>query len=463
MTRRCIYCGQDHDLSESDIIPDALTNARVLNRNDCRIEHNNKFSDMFESRVIDALGFITNELDIKSSKGKKYAAYDAVVNIEGKDYNLKLHGDNEIFNGRVIKSSDNKHMISSYDRAVKIAKDESKVQSLDINTIEIQKKVSINNEIFFDISMYRMLSKIAFEWYCAKNDVSGYCPEFSDIIDFITTGNGTNPVSIIQEEEIYKMVDQLGNLGSHILFAFEKEDGEIDVIISLFGLLMYRVVVAKQKPSICVNNYLYTELRTDSSRKEIVHRSTEEAQERFYGMFAQDKFVSAGVFNGVSIMIPKIMASMKNVGIYPLWFNITQYLSKVNTDTIKPNDIINRIFLRQLKNITQASTLQKKSIKRFVNENFYSDHETIRLNPDTSNKKATVLFYVVYLIGISEEPELNDMVLQKIIKEGLPNLSNEELIVDDEMENSLKRIMMENENYSAILEKGAEKVISWKN
>ena len=103
---------------------------------------------MFESRVIDALGFITNELDIKSSKGKKYAAYDAVVNIEGIDYNLKIHGDNEIFNGRVIKSSDNKHMISSYDRAVKIAKDEIKVQSLDINTIEIQKKVSINNEIF---------------------------------------------------------------------------------------------------------------------------------------------------------------------------------------------------------------------------------------------------------------------------------------------------------------------------
>lgn len=67
---KCIYCGIDHDLSESDIIPDALTNARILNRNVCKIEHNNKFSDMFESKVIDALSFITNELDIKSSKGK---------------------------------------------------------------------------------------------------------------------------------------------------------------------------------------------------------------------------------------------------------------------------------------------------------------------------------------------------------------------------------------------------------
>jgi len=44
-------CGAAEDLSESDIIPDALTNARILNKNVCRTQHNNKFSDLFESRV----------------------------------------------------------------------------------------------------------------------------------------------------------------------------------------------------------------------------------------------------------------------------------------------------------------------------------------------------------------------------------------------------------------------------
>ena len=92
------------------------------------IDHNNKFSDMFESKVIDALGFIKNELDIKSSKGIKYASYDAVITIEGADYDLSLHGDNEIFNGRVLKSANKSQMISSYEKAVKIAGDESKVQ-----------------------------------------------------------------------------------------------------------------------------------------------------------------------------------------------------------------------------------------------------------------------------------------------------------------------------------------------
>ena len=463
MENKCIYCGRMDNLSESDIIPDALTNARILNRNVCRIEHNNKFSDMFESKVIDALSFITNELDIKSSKGKNYAPYEAVVTIEGIDYNIRLHGDKEIFNGRVLKSTDNTQMISSYDRAVKIAKDERKVQPLDINTIEIEKKVRINNEIFFDISMFRMLSKIAFEWYCAKNSISGYYSEFSNIVECITTGNGTNPVSIIQEEELYKMVDHLGNLGSHTLFAFEKEDGEIDVIISLFGLLMYRVIVTKEKPNICVNNFLYTELRTDSSRREIIHQSVEEAQQKLNGMFAQDNFVSAGVINGVHIMIPKMMTPLQNVEIYPLWFNLTQYLSKVNDDATEPNERVNNIFLNQLKNLTQASTLQKKSIKRFVNDTFYKGHEKIRLNPNSSNKKSTVLFYVIYLIGISEDEELSDAVLQKIIKKGLPNQYSEEFLVDDEMENNLKKIIMEDENYSDILEKGAKKVINWQN
>lgn len=460
---KCIYCGIDHDLSESDIIPDALTNARILNRNVCRIEHNNKFSDMFESKVIDALSFITNELDIKSSKGKNYARYDALVTIEGIDYKLKSHGNNEIFNGRVLKSVDNTQMISSYDKAVKIAKDEKKVQPLDVNTIEIVKKISINSEIFFDVSLYRMLSKIAFEWYCSRNSLSGYYSEFNDIIKFITTGEGTNPVSIIQEEKIYEMLDQQVNLGSHTLFAFEKEDGEIDVIISLFGLLMYRVKVTKKRPDICKNNFLYTELRTDSSRIELMHHSYDEAKQKFLEIFSPNNFKRVGEVNGITIMIPKVLVSIPNVKLYLVWFNLARYFITVDDDSVMPNERLNKIFLTQLEKITQAFTLQKKSIKRFVSETFYQGHEKIRLNPDTSNKKSVVLFYAVYLIGKSKEEVLDDSILQKILKNGLANLNVETLIVDDEMENRLKQIMMEDVKYSDVLEIGAEKVMNWQN
>lgn len=90
----CIYCGNT-ETSESDIIPDALTNARITNKNVCKTEHNNKFSDLFESDVIEALALITNELDIKSHKGENYAAY-VIVSIFyhfhiGTQHNLTAH------------------------------------------------------------------------------------------------------------------------------------------------------------------------------------------------------------------------------------------------------------------------------------------------------------------------------------------------------------------------------------
>jgi hypothetical protein len=66
--RACIYCGTTDNLSDSDIIPDALTNAKIINPNVCRIAHNSKFSDYFESKVIEKLATITNLLDVKSSK-----------------------------------------------------------------------------------------------------------------------------------------------------------------------------------------------------------------------------------------------------------------------------------------------------------------------------------------------------------------------------------------------------------
>ena len=88
----CIYCGKSTDLSVSDIIPDALTNGKLCNRYVCRINHNNKFSDAFESEVIEGLSVVTNALNIKSSKGKNYAKYDTTIIIDGTSYKNSIRG-----------------------------------------------------------------------------------------------------------------------------------------------------------------------------------------------------------------------------------------------------------------------------------------------------------------------------------------------------------------------------------
>lgn len=464
MIRQCIYCGVADNLSESDVFPDALTNARILNKNVCRINHNNRFSDMFESKVISALAFITNELDIKSSKGKQYAKYEAKITINNVEYSINIHGDNNIFDGRVLKSDDEHHMISSFDKMTQFVGSDKTVEPLDVNNIEIEKRVRINNEIFFDEAMFRMISKIAYEWYCARNDIVGVHLEFENIIQYITEGKGRNPVSIIQVSELYNMLANHTNLGSHALIAFKTSGGNIHVIVSLFGLLMYRVVISDTPYSKANNNFLFTELSVDSSQKNICHESVDAAEEYIYTFFSQERFIPHDI-GGLTFMVPKAESIKENpnISLYVTLFNMIKCFDQISDDAKEPNEVVNNIFLKNLKNITQASTIQKKSIKRFVTENFPQGHEPIVLNSRTSNKKATVMFYAVYLVGKSEVEYLNDSILQKILKSGIPGITAGEMIITDEMEIQLKKMMMDNKNYAEVLEKGADIIKKWRN
>ncbi len=311
--------------------------------------------------------------------------------------------------------------------------------------------------------MYRMLSKIAFEWYCAKNNVTDYYQEFDNIITFITTGEGENPVSIIQKSELYEAFNHQMALGSHTLVAFETDNGEINVIISLFGLLIYRVIVTKNKPEICKQNFLFVELRTDSSRREITHKSVNDAIQCFNDFLSSDKNYEFTMQFGIKLVIPKSLKQTIAVKLYAFLFDMIKYLANRNDDVQVTNENLNRIFCHQLNNITQASILHKKSIKRFVNDNFSDGHMPIQINPHTSNKKSAMLFYVVYLIGMSGVTELDDDVFQRIVREGLPYTNGEELIISDEIEKQFKEQILNNKNYSEILEKGADIVKKWNN
>ena len=55
---------------------------------------------MFEDEIIKSMALITNELDIKSSKGKKYATYAARITIDGTGYTTNISSDAELFGGK---------------------------------------------------------------------------------------------------------------------------------------------------------------------------------------------------------------------------------------------------------------------------------------------------------------------------------------------------------------------------
>lgn len=459
--KRCIYCNDTTDLSESDVIPDALTNARVTNKCVCRISHNNNFSDLFESKVISALALITNELDIKSSKGSDYAAYPATVTIAGTEYETTMRTETDLFSGRVIKSSDKKHLLTSFDKAISIAKDESKVQAIDINSIEIEKKVTIGLDIYFDQAMYRLISKIAYEWYCAKNQVSGYYDDFRNIVEFITQGQGENPVSIVWREDIYGFMSNQLNMGSHCLLAFQDHENKINVIVNLFGIVIYRVVVCDHTPEFCTNNMLYQELCTDSTRKEITQTSPEALEQEYMGyLVAEKNFTPVVLPNGTKCMLP--------IGIPPI--DILQYIfvcdavrvfKNVHDEATEPRKEIIDILLNNIKQILQASLFHKKSIKRFVKELYKNRTAPIVINPNTTNKEVVFLLYMLFVIGSNEIDEMNAQLLQQVIKTAFPVDGNNEIIITDELTEQLKTTMLSQENYSCIIERGADVIQRW--
>lgn len=92
---------------------------------------------------------------------------------------------------------------------------------------------------------------------------------------------------------------------------------------------------------------------------------------------------------------------------------------------------------------------------------FPEGHAPIRLNPHGCNKKSTVLFYAVYLVGLSGIDKLDDNIFQRLLKEKLLCCNGKEMIVTDEIEQQLKNQIMKAENYSEILEKGAYIIKKW--
>lgn len=457
----CIYCGTESDLSESDIIPDALTNARITNKNVCRVEHNNKFSDLFESKVIESLAFICNELDIKSSKGKSHAKYEATVGIAGVEYDVSMSSETELFNGRVLKSTDKKHLMSSFEKVSKIAKDPGKVEQIDVNNIVIEKKVKLNLEIYFDNAMFRLISKIAFEWYCTKNNVSGYYDDFKEIISFITTGTGINPVSIIKNEELYNFISNQANLGSHCLFAFEDKQHQINVVVSLFGVVMYRVIVSDHVPEFCKNNLLYQELCTDSSRKEIIKSSLEDIERTYLEcLTTKENFLPVKLSGGMTLMVQNQYAPI-DIALYIFLSNAVKCFRGINDETTIPNKEIVSILLENIRKVTGESLLHKKSIKRFVKEHFKEGHAPILLNPKASNKKSTFMFYILMAIGKRNLKTIENKTLQQIAKETLSMDVNNEIVLTDELEVKLKDEILNTPEYSSLLEQGANVISQW--
>lgn len=453
--RACIYCGTTEDLSVSDIIPDALTNAKILNPNVCRIAHNNKFSDMFEDEIIKSMALITNELDIKSSKGKKYATYAARITIDGTEYTTNISSDTELFGGkRIISTEDGKTKLGPLEQIKKFkgATDEN-VSIVDVNQIEIEKRVTLKLDVFFSIAMHRLMTKIAYEWYCLHNNITDKLDAFDSIIDFITTGNSSDPVELVSNEVVYAWFEQQSDFGSHTILSYIGLDDSVNIIVSFFGIAVYNIRLLPHPIDQCKYNAVYQKVTIDAKREQFCFYSMADLIENFKTAFHEVDFPG-----GMKVRVPQNMndTSLQYQIMYAQCYEMFQNDLMCVT---QPTPEIIHLLKQQMENILQTSALTVRGLKRFVREHKDYLNTGLGLNPNGSNKESIFSFYILFIVGQSGDTWQGIKDVNNFLKE---KFGTDTISVGDELSNQLLLEMLETEGYFETIKYGAAVIENWR-
>ncbi|NDO49791.1 hypothetical protein FMM75_10400 [Lachnospiraceae bacterium MD335] len=447
MVRRCIYCDTEKDLSKSDIIPDALTNAKIINPNVCRVAHNNKFSDMFENEVIEKLAFVTNELDIKSSKGNRYASYKANVIVEGTEYSAKMSAETDLFNIKIMRSTDGKSLIGPIEAIKKInAVDIANVAEIDINQVEIEKRVSIDMSVFFGQAIHRLVAKIAFEWYCLNNSVTGKLPIFQPVIEFIVSGTGVDPVRIIENEEIYKFIFQMSDMGNHTLLSYMDKDGSVNILVSLFGIAIYNVKLCDSIIQECPYNVLFLTINLDAQRTSFKCRSANELAKEI-----QNSFPKADESKKLQILCP-IDVRDTTITYKMIYLFSGIYQNGLPCGSDKQEETV-AVIKRHLETVLAVSALTVRGVKRFVGEHKENIQKGIVLNPYGVNPKAVFMFYLIFSCGLEENQihsfkDLDAFVVKKF--------AGRKIKISGQVCKELQKEIMSYKQYAKVIIHGAE-------
>ncbi len=250
--KRCIYCNKNENdgikLSDSDVIPEALTNHRIRFKCVCQPEHNSNFSNAFESYVIDKLAYLRNMLDL-FGKPKVKPTYTSNIHFVGNVFKLKkttsgtkYFDGTSVFQGTCEANEKHVYYGPKTELRKKSSFSEEKFTALDLNDIKISEEIDVDISVFFSMQMLRLAAKVSYEWYCKINAIHAfYCDQFAAVVEFITKGIGNDSiVEIITNFELTSMFEENGYSGAHSLYSYSF-DGNTYVLFSFFGLVMYRV------------------------------------------------------------------------------------------------------------------------------------------------------------------------------------------------------------------------------
>lgn len=450
---RCIYCNKGESdgikLSKSDIIPDSLTNAKITCSNVCSEEHNSKFGNTFESEVINNLAFLRNKLNIKSKRGK-FPEYTCEIEIDGTTFiKNKLSSDSNPIGKSILRSKDGTTLL----KAINDLDDVENYEKIyDSKSLIINKKTNIDLQIFNSESMFRMVSKIAYEWFCKINNIMYRNSSFLDIINFITTGKSDKTIVVpIMENNIITQMEKLINTGSHFVAYYITDKKELKAIVSIFGVALYKINVSDKLVDL---DFLYEiaiqEFDLVKTHDPVVYKSINDlksdCENNFILMNIEQKYT-----------IPVCISDIDNkkrdeillTSLVYKYFNMEEhsYCEKSFYDYVK----------QRIDYILSNLFINKPEIKRFSKE--YGGSNFRYVNWENPDADFWLRFYICYLIGKSSYSCIDDNSFNEIISN---NLDIDNLRLTEELAKECKSKIIQDDRYLEIILEGLKKIDNWK-
>ena len=246
---KCIYCNAETDLSVSDIIPAALTGAKLKKRFVCRT-HNLFTNDNYEGIMIHQLDIFRNRIGLTERDGDPVRYYgDLAIGDYTSEKKIELSDNKSIMDSdRLFRMKDTQGrttLVGPKDKLLKIkGATEEKITDLPLSDISISSIINIR-DVFISESTLHAVAKIAYEWHCFINDVEEFDKDkYSSITSYILDPKQTNTiVEIVTDAYVATLSDQFSRTGTNMLFEYQDSDGYTYVVFSLWNVIIYKIKV----------------------------------------------------------------------------------------------------------------------------------------------------------------------------------------------------------------------------
>lgn len=307
---KCIYCNSDRDLTVSDIIPAALTGAKLRKRFVCHT-HNSFTNDHYENTMIRQLDIFRNRIGLTERDGDPVrfsanltiGAYTSEKNINVSD-NKSIMDTNRLF--RMKDKQGHTVLVGPKDKLLEISgATADKITDLPLADISISSITDIR-DLFVSETVLHAIAKVAYEWHCYINDVEEYHEDkYSLITSYILDPEQTNTlVNVVNDAYVTMLADRFSRTGSNMLFEYNDSDGNVYVIFCLWNVIAYKVKVGvhNEKPSMahCPIAYFY---HADGSQNDTM-----------FGVYGDFHVNATPPNTGISELYPQIKSRLSRLG-----------------------------------------------------------------------------------------------------------------------------------------------------